>query len=74
MQKQEFLNSLVEELEIESVNVKENTKFDSIEEYDSMAVLSIIAFVDENFGKQVEAEQIAKLVTVKDLMVLLNVE
>lgn len=74
MKKQEFLNSLVEELEIESVIVNENTTFDSIEEYDSMAVLSIIAFVDENFGKQVEPEQIAKLVTVKDLMVLVNVE
>ena len=55
MNTQDFLLKLQEELE-EEVTLQPETNLKSLESYDSLALLTIIAFVDENFNKKVEAK------------------
>ena len=40
----------------------------------SLAVLSLIVFIDENFNKQISAAELKKVVTVNDLIVLIGTE
>ena len=45
-----------------------DTRFADLENWDSVAVLSIIAAINENFGRYPSAEEILSYKTVKDLM------
>lgn len=73
MRKVDFLNQFHECLEIESIpNFSENTNIKELEEYDSMMILSIIAFIDENFATKLTASQLKGISTVKDLMDLVG--
>jgi len=74
MKKKDFYNELIEFLELDPVDLDENTEFTSIEGYDSMAVMSLIAFCDEKFGTKINAQQIQKLTTVGSLMDFLGRE
>jgi len=74
MKKKDFYNELVEFLELEVDDLNENTEFKSIEGYDSLAVMSLIAFCDEKFGTKINAQQIQKLTTVGSLMDFLGRE
>lgn len=64
----EFIKELKETLELENVELNEDTNLRNLEEYDSLAMLSIIAIIDENFGKQLSAQQFADVTTVKSLI------
>ena len=64
----EFIEELKETLELEDVELNEDTNLKELEEYDSLAVLSIIAMIDENFEKQLSAQQFADVTTVKSLI------
>jgi len=73
MQKSEFYNILKETLEIESVDsLNESTVLTDLEEYDSLAVLSLIAMIDEHFGKRIPGVEFQKITTVKSLMDLID--
>ena len=61
MKKQEFIRDLSEYCEFENNSFTENTLLESIEGYDSLAVMSIIAFVDENFQVQMNSEQLGQI-------------
>ncbi len=74
MKKEDFYNELMEYLEIEPVELHEETALNSIEGYDSMAVMSLMAFCDEKFGKKINAQQIQQLTTVGSLMDFLGKE
>lgn len=75
MEKNKFYKLLIEELEIESIeSVNENTKLDSIEEWDSMAAMTMIAIADEYFGKKVSAKDIESFNTIKDIIVFIGEE
>ncbi len=74
MKKKDFYNELVDYLELEADNLSENTNLKTIEGYDSMAILSVIAFCDEKFGKKFTAQQLNTIVRVKDLMELVGLE
>ena len=69
MKRQEFINELVTECELEGGPYDPSTVLNSIEGFDSLTVLSIIAYVDEKFSKKIPADQIAKL---KDFNSLIN--
>jgi len=45
-----------------------------LEEYDSLSVLSIIAMIDKNFGKQIPSSDFIKITTIKSLMDLIGEE
>lgn len=71
MTKSQFLSSLQEVLEVD-VDLTEDTNLRELEGYDSMAVLSIIAFFDEHFQQTVDAERFEDVTTVSDLMGLIG--
>jgi len=74
MKKESFFEGLVECMEIDPVELSEDTVFKQLEDYDSMAVMSIVAFADEKFGTVLAAEKLEKMVTVRDLMELIGME
>lgn len=73
MNTQDFLLKLQEELE-EEVTLQPETNLKSLESYDSLALLTIIAFVDENFKKKVEAKHFKDIKTIDDLMMVIGKE
>jgi acyl carrier protein len=72
MKKEDFFQELVECMEIEPVDLGEETVFRELEDFDSMAVMSIVAFADEKFGETLTAEQLKEMKTVRDLMELIG--
>jgi acyl carrier protein len=61
-------------MEIEPVDINEDTIFRELEDFDSMAVMSIVAYADEKFEKTLSAEQLQDMKTVRDLMELIGME
>lgn len=74
MKKQEFCEKLQTALEISSVTLSEKTILKEIDEYDSMSVMGIIAFIDENFGVRLTANQLSSITDIKSLMNLIGKE
>ena len=70
----DFLNELKETLEIDDVELNEETNLKELEEYDSLSVLSIIAMIDENFGKRISGQDFQSITTVGSLMELIGME
>ena len=68
MDKELFLNDLAEILEEESVN--ETDVLADFDAWDSLSVLSIIAYASEHYKKQLKKEDIRSMKTVGDLMTL----
>lgn len=68
MSTKEKLNQLEELLDLEEGTLNENDALDSIPEYDSMAKLSLIVLMDEEFNKKLTGEQILSFKTVKDIL------
>jgi acyl carrier protein len=74
MKKKDFYKELVDFLELDVNGLDESTEFSSINGYDSMAVMSLIAFCDEKFSTKINAQQIQNLTTVGSLMDFLGRE
>jgi len=72
----DFINELKDALEIEDEDqeISLETNLKELEEYDSLSVLSIIAMIDKNFGKQIPSLDIVKVTTVSSLMELIGKE
>ncbi|MFA5615022.1 MAG: acyl carrier protein, partial [Methanoculleus sp.] len=68
-----FLTELAELIEIEDeLSLDSNLK--DYEEFDSMAIMSLVAFVHKNFGKQYNARQLNQIDTVESLVELIGKE
>jgi acyl carrier protein len=75
MKKNAFYDKFLEFLEIESVtSLNEKTSIKDLEEYDSFFVLTIVAFVDDNFSIDLSAKQLNGIETIGDLMTLIGNE
>jgi acyl carrier protein len=74
MKKDIFFEELLECMDIDPVKINETTVFRELEDFDSMAIMSIVAYVDEKFEKTMAAEELQKVKTVKDLMELIGIE
>ncbi len=74
MKTEDFINKLKKALEIEDEDqeITVNTYLKDLEEYDSLGVLSIIAMIDKNFGKQIPSPDFAKVTTVNSLKDLIG--
>lgn len=68
MKTQEFIDLIVEELEIEDNVITESTALDSIEEWDSMAELVIISIADSKFDVKLKSKDISVFKTIHDIM------
>ena len=71
---EDFTKELKEALEIEDEDqeITLETNLKDLEEYDSLSVLSIIAMIDKNFGKQIPSSDFAKVTTIKSLIDLIG--
>lgn len=65
---EKFIELLKDVLEIEDHEVKPTDNFRDYEEWDSLARLSVIAMLDEEFDVIIEDAEFKKLVTVEDLI------
>jgi len=74
MKTEDFINELKDALEIEDEDqeITLETNLKELEEYDSLIVLSIIAMIDKNFGKQIPSLDFIKITTIKSLMDLIG--
>jgi len=61
--------ALIEEaLDTEEGILTLNTQLDLLEEWDSIAMLSLIAMLDERFGKTIGGKELKAVKTVKDIL------
>lgn len=66
MDEKKFILEMKDILETDDeINI--NSELDSIEEWDSLSILSLIAFFDEKFSKKIATETIKDCKTIKDL-------
>ena len=68
MTNQEKIAMLEEMLELDEGTLTEDTVLSELEEWDSMASLSLIVLLDEEFDKKITGKQIKEFVTVKDII------
>lgn len=68
MTQEEKITLLADMLEIEPSVLTPETHLDSIDEYNSMAKLSLIVLMDDECGKKLTGEQIREFKTVKDVL------
>lgn len=68
MDKQKKLELIAEILDLEPDDITEQTTLSDLEEWDSVAVLSFIAMMDEEFDKEIKGAEIRKFVTVQDAL------
>lgn len=61
-------NALKKALEIENMEIQLDDQFRDYEDWDSLALLSLIAILDEDFGVEIETDDLNELLTVRDLL------
>lgn len=64
---EKFIEKLREVLEIEDHEIKMSDEFRTYDEWDSLAYLSLIAMLDEEYDIQMEEAEFKKLRTIEDL-------
>ena len=64
----QFIPAFKEALEMEDQEINMTDAFRDYEEWDSIAQLSLIAMLDEEFDLQIEEKDFEKLETVEDLL------
>lgn len=72
MEKSKKMEMLAEILDVEPDELEESMELASIEEWDSVAILSFIAMVDEEFGREINGATVKSLVTVADVLALME--
>ena len=68
MTQEEKIALLEDMLELDGGTLTPETELSSIDEYDSMAKLSLIVMMDDEFGKKLTGEQIREFKTVQDVL------
>lgn len=72
MNKQQFLNALEDILELEQNTLSGQEILLDIEQWDSLAFLSVIAMADEHFDIVIQGDKLEKINTVNDLVSLVE--
>ena len=68
MTDKEKLNLIEETLELDADSLKADMLLEDLAEYDSMAKLSLIVMMDDEFNKKLTGEKIREFKTVHDIM------
>lgn len=69
MEIKEFIEKFAEAVEIEDVEtLSPETQFHKLQEWNSLAYLSVIAMLDSEFGIQIEMAEFNQLVTIQDIL------
>ena len=72
MTQEEKIALLEDMLELDGGSLQPEMELTSIDEYDSMAKLSLIVLFDEECGKKLTGEQIRTFKTVGDILVAMD--
>ena len=67
-----FIENLAEALECEVTEISFSAELSSYEGWDSIAALTVIAFADAEFGKNIDGDQISECQLVEDLFKLMS--
>ena len=68
MEMNEFIEKFAEAIEVEDVDSLEaGTEFRRLDEWSSLSVMLLIAFFDEEFGKEISEKDIKACTTIQDL-------
>jgi acyl carrier protein len=65
---EKFINLFKETLEINDHDITLSTKFRDLENWDSLAFLSVLAMIDEEYDVVIEGNDFRRLVTIEDLI------
>lgn len=65
---QKFIELFKETLEMEDGEINVDTRFRELEQWDSLAFLSVIAMIDEEYDVVIEGNDFKKLNTVGELI------
>ncbi len=68
MTDQQIIDLLEEALEVEQGTLTPETRLEHVVEYDSMAKLSVIVLMDEEFGLTLSGERMQNFITVQDII------
>ena len=68
MDNEKFINKFKEALEIENKEISVSDKFRDFEEWDSLAFLSIIAMIDEEYDVIIKGDEFKTLETIEDII------
>lgn len=68
MTQEEKIAMLEDMLELDGGTLEPTTELGSISEYDSMAKLSLIVLMDDEFGKKLTGEKLRQFRTIKDVL------
>ena len=69
MTDKEKLNMLEDLLIVEPDSLNEDTELMDLAEWDSMAVISLIAMFDSEFGKEITSTEIKNFKTIRDIII-----
>ncbi len=72
MTEEEKLESIADVLEMETDEISRETILEECEAWDSIAILSIISIINEEFNRFPHADEIKAYKTVGDLMDVMN--
>ena len=70
--KNQLINIVKEALDIEEETIDLNTQFDSLDTWDSLGKLSLIALIDESFNVQISDKEFNSFQTIDDLYTALK--
>ena len=68
MSEKEKLATLEERLELEEGELRPEMELEDVDNYDSMAKLSLIVLMDDDFGKKLTGDDIKGFKTVQDIL------
>lgn len=72
MTNQEKIALLEEIMELDEGTLTEDTVLEELEEWDSIAALSLIVLMDEKFDKKLTSGEIKHFKTIKDILDFMN--
>ena len=73
MNKEEFLQELGEIMMLEE-QLELSTELETLDAYDSMTHLTLLGIFEDEFGKEIESEDLIALKTVGDLVALAGLD
>ena len=72
MKKSDFLEGITKVFDIEGTEITEAANIKEFEEYDSLSLISLMAFIYQNFNRRLTAKEIYAVTTIENLMDLIG--
>ena len=69
---EQFIEGLEEILELDTGSLKEETDLKTLEEWDSLAKISFLAYAEDAYSRNLTGEDLVSCITVKDLHQLMT--